>query len=72
MTVDEYFAYVRDYQRRLYDAVLQATQGVAEPTFEDREDLDALYEEEEEAFLPFTDPVLFCLLDEELVERSHQ
>jgi hypothetical protein len=47
MTVADYFAYVRDYQRQLLDATILARAGAAFPTPEEQDELDALYDDED-------------------------
>lgn len=48
MTVEQYLAYVRDYERQVFDAIVLARHGLADPTPE--EESLALYGEED----PFT------------------
>ena len=65
MTVSDYFAYVRDYQRRLLDASILARCGLADPTPEEQDELEALYDDED----PFTrlDEPFVLLLEESTV-----
>jgi hypothetical protein len=50
MTIEEYFAYVREYQQRLSDASVLARDGSTAPTQEDLEDLEDPSSDED----PFT------------------
>lgn len=62
MTVEDYFAYIQDYQRRLYEASLLARTGQADPADEDDADLDALYDDED-PFTVWDEPFLLLLPD---------